>query len=357
MSQLADNSSVLESETIIDTDIHLDIPVSDLAAYCDEPYSSYAERIVLADTSWDPSLGGKMHQDERVSTPGEIRRNVMERFHVDYPIVNSFTNVGRISNSDAAVALMRACNDLVLDRFLDDTDLVGLATIAPQDPAACAEELDRIGQEDSIVGVFVVTAGPRTPLGDSSYDIMYQAAQDNDLPLVYHAATKGGFDREFPHHNQAFEQFIEAHICSHLWCQTMTLTSLVIQGVPVKFPDLDFVILESGLTWVPYMMFRLNKEYSMRRSEAPLLEKSPEEYVRERFYFASQPLGEPDSPRDLQQVLDVLGPEMLLFATDYPHWDFDHPSELDKHLRAHFSEEERRQVLFDNASKVFGIPA
>jgi predicted TIM-barrel fold metal-dependent hydrolase len=103
------------------------------------------------------------------------------------------------------------------------------------------------------------------------------------------------------------------------------------------------------------MMFRLNKEYSMRRSEAPLLEKSPEEYLRENFYFASQPLGEPNDPAHLQQILNIIGTDRLLFATDYPHWDFDHPSELDKHLQTDFTEAERRQVLFENAADIFGI--
>jgi predicted TIM-barrel fold metal-dependent hydrolase len=185
--------------------------------------------------------------------------------------------------------------------------------------------------------------------------VFYQAAQDNDLPIVYHGAAKGGFDLEFPHHNQAFEQFMETHICAHLWSQTMTLTSLVVQGVPEKFPDLEFVLQEAGVSWVPYMMFRLNKEYSMRQREAPLLQKSPEEYIRDQFYFTSQPIGEPNDPSHLNQLLSVLGADSMMFATDYPHWDFDHPTALDRHLQTRFTAEEREKVLFDNAADVFGI--
>jgi predicted TIM-barrel fold metal-dependent hydrolase len=136
----------------------------------------------------------------------------------------------------------------------------------------------------------------------------------------------------------------------------MTLTSLVVHGVPEKFPGLDFVVLEAGIGWVPYMMFRLNKEVAMRQSEVPLLEKQPEEYVREAFYFASQPLGEPMTPEHMQSLIDMVGIESLLFATDYPHWDFDHPSELDRHLRSRFSESERKKVLHENACDVFGLP-
>ena len=355
MAQEAGEADLLERETIVDTDVHLSVPDADLAPYTDAPYDRYIERVRLADTSWDPSLGGKMAHNAVDDTPETIRENVIEGFNVDYPILNFLKNLSRVSNSETAAALMRACNDFMLDRFLDDTDLHGLATVALHRPDRAAEELDRIGDEDQIVGVFVVTAGPPRPLGDPSYDVMYRAAEDNDLPVVFHGATKGGFDREFPRQNQGFEQFIEAHVCAHLWEQSMTLVSLIVQGVPVKFPDLDFLVQEAGLAWVPYMMFRLNKEYAMRRSEAPLLEASPESYIRDRFYFASQPLGEPDRPGDLAPILEVLGADSIVFATDYPHWDFDHPSEIAKHLRSHFSAEEREAVLSGNAAEVFGI--
>jgi len=57
----------------------------------------------------------------------------------------------------------------------------------------------------------------------------------------------------------------------------------------------------------------------MRRIEPPLLRKPPEEYVRDQFYFASQPLGEPQNPKHLRQVIDVLGTDCLMLSADYPH--------------------------------------
>lgn len=141
---------------------------------------------------------------------------------------------------------------------------------------------------------------------------------------------------------------------AHPWGQMMTMVSLLANGTPVKFPDLDFVFLEAGLGWIPYMMMRLNREYSMRRSEVPLLEKSPEEYIRE-FYFASQPVGEPNNPEHLSQIMQMVGPESICFATDYPHWDFDSPEAINKHLNAHFTPDERDKVLGENAAEAFGI--
>lgn len=347
---------ILERETLVDTDVHLSISASQLATYTDRPYSDYlnAPSVQLKSAGWDPSLGGKI-ESRGVVTPDDVEEHVCEELHVDYPILNAFVNLARFSDPDVAVHLQRACNNLLLDRFLDDHDFLGLATLAPQKPDKAAEELDRLSDEDGIVGVFLTSTGPDPPLGDPDYDVIYEAADEYGLPVVYHGATNSGFDIGFSTQNQAFRKFVEAHVNAHLWSQTMTLTSLITHGAPVKFPDLDFVMLEAGIGWVPYMMFRLNKEIAMRRSEAPLLEKQPEEYIRESFYFASQPLGEPIDPTHMRHLIDIVGVESLMFASDYPHWDFDHPSELNKYLRDRFSPEERARVLHGTAADVFGL--
>jgi len=351
------STGVLESEPIVDTDVHLSAPEEELAAYVDRPYRDWltAPDVQLKSPEWDPTLGGKI-ESRSLLTPDQLERDVLDPLHVDHPILNVFRNLSRLSQTDAAVELMRGCNDYLFDRFLDEGEFLGLATVATQRPARAAEELDRVGENDRIVGAFLPTTGPVPPLGDPEYDVLYEAAEDRGLTPVFHGATNSGFDVGFPRYDRAFEKFLTAHVNAHLWSQAMTLTSLLAHGVPEKFPDLDFVFLEAGIGWVPYMMFRLNKEAAMRRSEVPLLEKRPEEYIRERMYFASQPLGEPMDGEHMQSLLDMVGAESLLFASDYPHWDFDHPSELDAHLRARFTPEDRSKVLHENAAGVFDLP-
>lgn len=351
-----DAVGVLESETIVDTDVHLSVPEEALAEYVATPYRNWlnAPDIQLKSPGWDPTMGGKI-ESRQLLTPAQLRADVCDSLHVDHPILNVFRNLSRLSQTDAAVELMHGCNDFLFDQFLDDHDFFGLATVAPQRPDRAAEELDRVGDHDQIVGVFLPTTGPLPPLGDPDYDNLYEAMADRGLTPVYHGATNSGFDIGFPTYNQAFEKFITAHVNAHLWSQAMTLTSLIVHGVPEKFPELDFVFLEAGIGWVPYLMFRLNKECAMRRSEVPLLEKRPESYVREQMYFASQPLGEPLESEHMQSLLDIVGVESLLFASDYPHWDFDHPSELNAHLQARFTPDERAQVLHENARTVFDL--
>lgn len=347
---------ILADEILVDTDVHISVTQDLLAEYADEPHASYlrAPSIQLKSPGWDPTLGGKIEPRSLV-TAEDVINDVCTDLHVDHPILNVFVNLARFSQTDTAINLQAACNDLLLDRFLDDHDFYGLATVQTQKPDVAAEELDRLSNENQIVGVFIPTTGPLPPLGDPEYDVLYEAAESHGLPPVYHGATNSGFDIAFPRYSLEFERFVTAHVNAHLWSQSMTLTSLIVHGAPVKFPDLNFVILEAGIGWVPYLMFRLNKEIAMRRSEAPLLEKQPEEYIRDQFYFATQPLGEPLNPAHLQMLLDIVGPDSLLFASDYPHWDFDHPSELNAHLQEHFDATDRSLVLHENANTVFNL--
>jgi len=344
--------------TLIDTDIHVmgAMGFGELTRYLEEPYRSHVEHptiFPLPVSGWNRNIGDKI-EGGNLTGPEDIQETLCEGFGVDYPILNTTSWLPRLPQTDLAIALMRAYNDLLIDKFLDDyDDFRGLLTIATQDPEAAAEEIDRLGDERGIVGVYIATTGPQTPLGDERYDVVYDAAEDHDLAVVYHASG-GAFQFDFNRQNQALEKFFSVHTLTHPWGQMLTLASLIANGTPEKFPDLEFVFLEAGLLWAPYMMYRMNREYSMRRSELPLLQKSPEEYVRERMYFSTQPLGEPNDSAHVNHVIELLGPESIVFSTDYPHWDFDSPEAIDRFF-AGLPQEDREKILYRNAADVFGI--
>ena len=131
------------------------------------------------------------------------------------------------------------------------------------------------------------------------------------------------------------------------------ITSLVVQGIPEKFPNLKIVFQESGVFWIPLMMHRLDTEYLKRQSEAPLLTKKPSEYIKE-MYFGVQPLEIPDELSYLRQVIEMIGgADRLLYASDYPHWDYDPPSAITD--LSILSEDEKKRILSGTANEVFGI--
>jgi predicted TIM-barrel fold metal-dependent hydrolase len=360
MSQARDQPH-LENSIIVDSDVHIESTdqLDEIAKYIDNRADRRAaetlDRVGVISDSWDRYLDEKI-RELSASGPEDIRQDLCEDFHVDYPILNAipvFLDV-RIPQRSLAAPLMRACNDWFIESYLDEfEESYGLASITTLDPEAAAEELDRLGDEDQIVGAFVLNSEQYPPLGDEKYDVMYQAAQDNDLTIAYHSASSG-FQFGFPRIAESVNTYFETNMLAHSWAHMLTMTSLMVNGTPEKFPDLDFVFLEAGVGWIPYMMYRLNTIYSKRRSEAPLLQKSPEEYIRDQFYFGTQPLEEPQNSAHLQQLIEMVGSDSLLFCTDFPHYDFDHPGAFDNYL-ASFPSDRRASVLGANANRAFDL--
>jgi hypothetical protein len=128
------------------------------------------------------------------------------------------------------------------------------------------------------------------------------------------------------------------------------LSSLVIEGVPEKFPRLKFVFIEGGFGWVPAITWRMDQHFERFRSEVPHLKRRPSEYVKQSFWFTTQPMEEPESAEHLRQVIEWIGIDRLLFSSDYPHWDFDDPRYA---FRTPLSEAERLQIFNTNARAVY----
>ncbi|MFB6131054.1 MAG: amidohydrolase family protein [Salinigranum sp.] len=364
MSLQDERLSVLEEETIVDVDVHIQMTSGnegeELLPYLDEPHRSRMKHSLTGKSmndGWDRSVKGKIDMDyESSKSPDAIYERICEEFHIDYPIINTFGAMTRKPEADWALALMRAHNDFLVEQILDEYDnFKGVANLTTHRPDLVAEEIDRMANEKDIVGLFMYNTGqkPALPLGDPYYDQIWEAAEDNGLNVLCHGSASGAM-YEFPRQNQGLNSFMAIHTLSHVWSQMITLTSFINEGVPEKFPDLKFAFLEAGLAWMPYLLWRLNKEYRMRRSESPLLQKLPEEY-QDHFYVNTQPLEEPLNDENLSKVIEMIGTDRVMFATDYPHWDFDHPSALDKHLRMHFDEDQRKQILHGNAAEFFDL--
>lgn len=350
MAESVSEHNLLERSTIVDVDIHLSIDVDQVASYLDEPHRSHMRNptvFPLPISGWNRSLGGKISDDQQVRGPEDIRRDLVEGFHIDYPIINATSFLPRLPQSDLAVALMGAYNDLVLERYLDENeDFRGLITLATQKPDRAAEELDRLGDEDQFVGVYLATSGAERPLGDERYDPIYAAAERHDLTIAMHGTATTW--PTFPGQTNYFHKFLEVHAISHPFQQMTQITSLLARGVPERF-DLRFVSMEAGIGWVPYI-YRLDKEFLARRNEAPHLEKLPSEYFTDQFWVVAQPMEE--TLPNVEAMAELVGGwDRLLFATDWPHWDFDSPSVV----RDTVPEEYWSKVYHENATEAFGL--
>jgi predicted TIM-barrel fold metal-dependent hydrolase len=349
--------------TVVDTDAHFFESLDELVNYFDEPWKTYLGRdgapkdFFLSRSTGDRSAGGRIKRDnvgyyEEPMTPEEVP-GMMDFLGVDKTIVISHLMLAypaMQADDTRAASLSKGAVDYLLERVVAPSD--GIYTFLPvpyHDPEASVELIDDYAGEPGIVGVCFITAGAEPPLGNRRYDSIYEATEAAGMPAVFHTGGSG-IDE---YHTRGYEKFIETHTLGFLESNMSQLVSLVIQGVPEKFPDMDIVFQEAGILWVSSLMHRIDAEYLKRQSEAPLLTKRPSEYMRQ-FYFGTQPLEFPDNLDYYEAAFrEMGGPANLMYASDYPHWDFDRPTRIRD--IPFLSEAERHQVLGGNAIEVFGL--
>ena len=222
--------------------------------------------------------------------------------------------------------------------------------IGTTDPEQAAVEIDRLGPRPEFVQV-MMPAGARQPFGNRFYHPIYAACQRHNLPVSIHfgaegagvasAPTAAGYPSYYLEMRMARPQIAMAHV-----------VSLICEGVFEKFPDLRFLFVEHDVFWVPGLMWHMDGDWKALRDYTPWVKRLPSEYLRQHIRFGTQPMIQPPTAADLETFLQWLhADEVLLYASDYPHWDWDEPSTL----LAGFDKKLRRRVMVENAKEFYGF--
>jgi predicted TIM-barrel fold metal-dependent hydrolase len=277
----------------------------------------------------------------------------LQAIHVDLAVLfpDHLLKLPVLPLADYAAALARAYNAWLVDQWTSSHDaLLGALVACPQDQDDAAREIERYADDPSIVAVYLPCAGLDPLWGHRRYDPIFDAAQNARLPVLLHAVTVTS--PVFPFNNHGFDTEFARHSTSHTFSILANLVSMVSTGVVVRFPELKIGVTEAGISWMPFLCNRLDKEYLERRREVPFLAERPSHYVK-RVYVATQPIEEPERLRDLVTMMELYdGEDTTVYASDWPHHDFDHPTKLNQ---VPFSEEQRRKVFGENALELFGI--
>jgi predicted TIM-barrel fold metal-dependent hydrolase len=128
------------------------------------------------------------------------------------------------------------------------------------------------------------------------------------------------------------------------------VTSMIADGVFQQFPTLRVAVLEIGFAWMPPLLWRLDMEWKGLRRIVPWLDRLPSAIVHDHFRFSTAPL-DLESPAVAAEVVEWLGEDLLMFATDYPHAHGDDPGVLLQALSA----EAREKVLGGTAREFYRL--
>jgi predicted TIM-barrel fold metal-dependent hydrolase len=255
------------------------------------------------------------------------------------------------ANPDYESALCQATNDWLAATWLSSYNahgrFRGSINVCANDPHGAAREIDRWAGHPHFVQVRL-NAYAGLPYGDPFYDPIYEAAVRNGLPVAVHFSkgagmsllTPVGFSSYFFEHHALYPVTYAAHV-----------VSLICNGTFDRFEELKFVFVEGGFGWVLPLLWRLEHGWDALAAEVPA-RRRPTEYLRDHVRFTSQPIEEPER-RDLLRVLEWVDAEhLLLFSSDYPHWDFDDP----KQIFGRMPKGARRRIFRDNALELYGLP-
>ena len=251
----------------------------------------------------------------------------LDVYDIDYAVLTGGPYAAAVhTNPDYASAYCSAFNDYTRDNWLTaDPRFRGSIHICPVDPQLAVKEIDRLGPHPGFVQV-MMPAGARMPYGNRHYHPIYEACERHGLPVSVHFGAEGtalaspptapGFPTYYLEMRMARPQIAQAHV-----------TSLVVEGVFEKFQNFHFIFVEMDTFWLPGLMWHLDLDWRALRDYTPWVKRLPSEYIRQHIRLGTQPMPDlPGGQKDLETYLRWMHAEdTLVFASDYPHWDWDEP--------------------------------
>jgi predicted TIM-barrel fold metal-dependent hydrolase len=349
---------------IVDADVHVHEDPAELAEYADPPWDVALGEIAKVEERYLDLPGLSPRAEYRVPFPGgsnrrqivttaaEMRQG-LDAIHVDHAVLfpDHLLSLAMVRDPAFATTLARSYNRWLHERWLtEERSLKGALVVAPQNPTAGAQDIRRYAGQSEFACVYLPASGLKILYGHELYDPIYQAAQEAGLPVVIHSVE--AIYPAFPFQLEQFRTSLAVHALAHPLSMVANVVSMLETGVPVRYPELKIGFMEAGTGWVPFIAGRLDKEYVERRREVPLLQERPSRTMR-RFFYGTQPIEEPERRADVVALFELFdGENQAMFASDWPHHDFDHPQHV---FALPFSPEARRKIMGLNAARFFGL--
>ncbi|HKI96930.1 MAG TPA: amidohydrolase family protein [bacterium] len=310
---------------------------------------------------------GQIHRSDRMAATGlyedgrqgirrltdpDLRIKDQDRDGVQAEVLYGILGASmRMDDPEAAAEVIRIYNEWLAgfckahpERF------AGLACIPNAPVEAAVEEIERAARLGGVRGLDIANSPDMPPLWDPYWEPVWAAAADAGLPVHFH--TIGGRKPEWEHHppkvqRAAFATFItgfQLHMAHHLM-------GLIYGGVLERHPRLHVVVGESGIGWIPYVLEHMDLEWEDQFKDLDLKMK-PSDYWRRqcKATYQTDPIG--------IELLEHMGAETIMWGSDFPHPDGVWPDsqEFIQRELGHVPEGVRRQIVCENAARLYGFP-
>ena len=348
---------------VIDTDVHVEPRSFDeLCSYLEAPWRDRAlgDRVPFRRAGFTTFDGGGRKDaypadGDLGSDPDLVGQQLFVDDPIDFAILIPWSFRGFTVDPELDTALAGAVNrwmaDTWLSRYNAENRYVGSITVSVEDPPGAAREIEKWAGHPGFRQVQISHYGPR-PFGHPMYEPIWAAAARHRLPIAVH--FKGGATQPLGWTSTGpLQYFVEYHSLVAPMAYAAHLASWICNGVLDRHPEMKVIFVEGGFLWHRPLVDRLARHWRMTGQEFSA-RKTPYEYVRDHFRFASQPIEELPNPRQIAALFEEANAaELLMFSSDYPHYDYDPPSRA---LPRALSEEVRKRIMVDNAREFYDLP-
>ena len=326
----------LATTFILDGDVHVNEPPGELAEYAEPPWDIALREIERIGGSYIGLPGMAPKADYSVPWPGGQNRSAdrhhghghakeLDELNVDVAVLfpDNLLALPMVRDPRFALALAKAYNAWMCERWLSaEPSLRGALVACPQRPQESADDIRKHAGHPGVCSVYLPACGVRPLYGHPQYEPIWKAATETGLPVAIHG--RGGVPG-LP---------VPARLLRDL-ARPARARAPALDGREPRQPARDrradalaeirWGFMEAGVGWVPWITNRLDKEYLERRREVPHLRERPSHYIRQ-FFYGTQPIEEPVVRGDIVKVFELFdGERTAIFASDWPHHDFDHP--------------------------------
>ena len=288
----------------------------------------------------------------------KARLKVMDDEEIDiailYPTLGIFWE-GVVQDPKLATAYTRAYNRWIVDFCRENPKrLYPVAHISFLDPEGAVEEMIR-ARKEGCVGVYLspdLPARNDKRFDDPTLARFWETAQDLQMPVAFHVIVRElptfyEWTRRLDGRPGPIGLFGHAFLAIDVMA---AFTSMITLGIFEKYPRLKCAVLEAGATWIGSWLDRMDYKSDVTAAFSPLKLK-PSEY----FYRQCVVSADPDETM-LASVVDHLGADYFIWASDYPHIDasFGVVKEMRERV-ASLSPADQRKVLGENAVRFYNL--
>ncbi|OCQ23347.1 hypothetical protein A7985_05225 [Pseudoalteromonas luteoviolacea] len=322
------------------------------------PTFKLGEHPILSNWSEEQQIASALIRDESHETRASAMssRNQVESMHKSgiskalmFPTFAMYiVNHDKIT-SEQSVNYAKAYNSWIQSYCESHQELLPVGMISRHDSELLVSQIQDIVKK----GWNIITTRPEPILGKNlghpDNDPFWAECEKHNIVICFHGGThlQGqtvGMDR--------FESRFALHACSHPMEAQMAFVDLLESGVLERHPNLKFVFLEAGCSWVASWLWRLDNicydEFPSLTKEN--IKKKPSEYFKQHCWVGVE-IGEP-----LTDTLNAIGHHKLLFGSDYPHPDHLHLNISDiPQLLPELSQQQIQDILEHNPKSLFNI--